>query len=162
MMPSRHTNASVTRRHVLVTGGLTALGAAGLRSEVTAQSVRLSDEERANIQVIDDFVAAWNAKDATKVMAFFTDDARFAVGPIGKTPAFRKPDFVKFIQDAKSLKMTVTPGSTWARGPVVTHERTDEIVNTAGSRNPSGVFIAVFALRDRKIVDFIDFLVRRT
>ena len=52
--------------------------------------------------------------------------------------------------------MTVTPGTTWARGPVVTHERTDDMEQPNGT-GASGRFIAVFTLRDGKIVDFIDF-----
>ena len=115
-----------------------------------------TDEERANIQVVEQFVAAWNARDAVRVMSFFAEGARFAVGPIGRAE-FRKPDFVEFITGAKTLKMTVTPGSTWARGPVVVHERTDDIELANGSRAPSGTYIGVFTLRDHKIVDFIDF-----
>jgi ketosteroid isomerase-like protein len=113
-------------------------------------------EEQRNIQVIDSFIAAWNARDAARVMAFFADDARFAVGAPGKTQ-FQKPEFTTFINGAKSLKMTVAPGSTWAKGPVVTHERTDDIEMANGSRQASGTYVAVFTLRDGKIVDFIDF-----
>ena len=121
-----------------------------------AQGAAPTAEEQANIQVITDFIAAWNAHDAAKVMSFFAEDARFAVGAPGKTQ-FQKPDFVMFITGAKQLKMTVTPGSTWAKGPVVTQERTDDIEMANGSRGASGTYIAVFTLKDKKIVDFIDF-----
>jgi limonene-1,2-epoxide hydrolase len=117
------------------------------------------------MKVIDDFIAAWNAKNAAKVQSFFASDARFALGPIGKTrgwpeatakDGWAKPDFTDYINNAKSVKMTVTPGTTWARGPVVTHERTDEIPQ--GDRTgPPSRYIAVYTLRDGKIVDFIDF-----
>lgn len=123
-----------------------------------ATSPLLTTEEQTNIEVIDSFVAAWNARDPAKVMSFFAEDARFSVGFIGKTPDPQKPDFLRgVVESAVTLKMRVTPGTTWARGPVVTHERIDEIV--LPEQDISGKFIAVFTLRDSQIVDFIDFLV---
>ena len=115
----------------------------------------LTAEEKANIRTTNSFIAAWNAKDAEKVMSFFAEDARFAFGPIGRTPAFQKPDFARMIKAASSITMTITPGTVWARGPVVTHERVDEI--SLPERKIAGRYIAVFSLRDGKIVDFIDF-----
>lgn len=115
-------------------------------------------DEKANIETIDSFIAAWNARDAARMMSFFAEDARFSVGLIGKTSDPQQPDFLRaVVENAVTLRMTVTPGTTWARGPVVTHERIDEIV--LPDQDISGKFIAVFTLRDRKIVDFIDFLI---
>jgi len=136
---------------VLVVLGASFFGVPGISSAQTR-----TPEEQKNVETIDSFIAAWNARDAARVMAFFAEDARFAVGAAGKTQ-FQRPDFTAFITSSSSLKMTVTPGSTWAKGPVVTHERTDEIEMGNGSRQASGTYIAVFTLRDGKIVDFIDF-----
>ena len=122
-----------------------------------AKPPRVTPQETANIQTINSFIAAWNAKDAAKVMSFFASDARFTVGDIGKTPAFQKPDFAGMIQGAVSIKMTIQPGTIWARGPVVTHERVDNIVLGPDSRI-AGRYIAVFTLRDGKIVDFTDYI----
>ena len=119
----------------------------------------LTVEEKANIQTINSFIAAWNAKDAAKVMSFFADDARFAVGDIGKTPEYKRPDFAGLIQSASSVKMSITPGTTWARGPIVTHERVDDIVLGPKSKI-AGKYIAVFALRQGKIVDFTDYILQ--
>ena len=52
--------------------------------------------------------------------------------------------------------MVITPGTKWARGPVVTHERADKIV-MANDREIAGKYIAVFTLRDGKIVRFDSF-----
>lgn len=79
----------------------------------------LDAQEIENIQTIAAFIAAWNAKDGAKVMTFFAEDARFAVGSIGKPPEFRPPDFAGFIEGASQIKITIVPGSVWARGPVV-------------------------------------------
>ena len=146
----------ISRRKAVATIG--AGGAALLTSSVAGQTpmTPVTAEEKKNIEVIDAFIAAWNAKDAAKVMSFFAADARFAVGPIGKTPPFRSPDFAGMIRGAQSVAMKITPGTTWARGPVVTHERTDEIV-LSPERSMRGKYIAVFTLRAGKIVDFIDF-----
>lgn len=134
--------------------------AMGLSSEAFAQApAAMTAQEKANMQVIDDFIAAWNAKDGAKVMSFFSDDARFAVGEIGKTPAPNKPNFAGLLSGAKSVSMVITPGTKWARGPVVTHERVDKIVANMGGteRTIAGKYIAVFTLRDGKIVDFTDY-----
>ena len=119
----------------------------------------LAAEEAANVRTIDAFIAAWNAKDAAKVMSFFAKDARFAVGEIGKTPEYQKPDFLGLIQGASSIRMTITPGTTWARGPVVTHERVDDII-LGPEAKIAGKYIAVFTLREGKIVDFTDYIIR--
>ena len=131
--------------------------AIGLASEAFAQApAALTAQEKANLQVVDDFIAAWNAKDSARVMSFFADDARFAAGAIGKTPAYSKPNFAGLLSGAKSVSMVITPGTRWARGPVVTHERADRIV-MANDREIAGKYIAVFTLRDGKIVDFTDY-----
>lgn len=116
-----------------------------------------SSEEQANLKTISAFMAAWNAKDGSKVMSFFADDARFAVGQIGKTPEFKTPNFAGLIESASKLQITVTPGTTWARGPVVVHEQTDDIV--LPSRAIVGKYVAVFTLREGKIVDFLEFAI---
>lgn len=146
-----------SRRAALTTmgAGVATLLVSTRRAAAQGQMAPLTAEEKANIQVVNAFIDAWNAKDGAKVMSFFADDARFAVGQIGKTPAFDKPNFAGLIKSATSIKMTITPGTTWARGPVVTHERTDDIVTP--QRKIGGKYIAVFTLRRGKIVDFIDF-----
>lgn len=155
---------SVIRRKISRRSAVAAIGtgaAAWLTVPEAAQARKpnLTAEEAANIQTINSFIAAWNAKDATKVMSFFAEDARFAVGEIGKTPAYQKPDFVSLIQGARSVKMIITPGTTWARGPVVTHERVDNIVFGQESKI-AGKYIAVFTLREGKVVDFTDYIIQ--
>ena len=141
-------------------GAVAAIGAGAAASLATpaagGQRTSQTAEERENLQTVSAFIAAWNAKDAARVMSFFAEDARFAVGPIGATPEFRKPDFAGLIENASSIKMTITPGTRWARGPVMTHEHVDDIVLSA-ERRITGAYIAVFTLRAGKIVDFLEF-----
>lgn len=148
----------VGRRRAIVTIGASATTFLAAPAVVRGQAAPLTAEEKANIEVINAFIAAWNAKDGTKVMSFFAEDARFAVGPIGKTPEFRSPvtALSGIFKMASSISMVITPGTTWARGPVVTHERVDAIV-LGPDKKIAGKYIAVFTLRGGKIVDFIDF-----
>ncbi|HKT76272.1 MAG TPA: hypothetical protein VJQ78_06035, partial [Sphingobium sp.] len=117
----------IGRRVAVVTMGIGAAALLAVPAAAGGRTSPLAATEKANIRTIDSFIGAWNAKDGAKVMSFFADDARFAVGDIGKTPPYQKPDFAGLIQGASSIRMTITPGTTWARGPVVTHERVDEI-----------------------------------
>jgi limonene-1,2-epoxide hydrolase len=148
---------SIQRRRVL-TGGMAA-AVLGFTARTGAQSSRLTDEERANLKVVDDFVAAWNARDAVKMTSLLAEDARFSAGPIGQFAPLKpaKAILEPFIGRLAAAKMTVKPGSSTARGPMVTHERTDEMKTVDGSTSASGTYFGVFGLRDQKIVDFIDF-----
>lgn len=152
------TGKKVARRSAVAVMGMAAAALIAAPAAAIGRTPPLTAEEKANIKTVDSFIAAWNAKDGAKVMSFFADDARFAVGDIGKTPAYQKPDFAGLIQGASSIKMTITPGTTWARGPVVTHERVDEII-LGPNRKIAGKYIAVFTLRGGKIVDFTDYIV---
>ena len=117
----------------------------------------MSEEEKANIAAVEGFIAAWNAKDSAKAMSYLAEGARFCVGPIGKTPVFDDPSFFReMIDNALSIEMRVTPGSTVATGPVVMHERFDRI-QARPDWLLAGKYIGVFALRDGKIVDFLDY-----
>lgn len=116
----------------------------------------LTTEETANIATIEGFIAAWNAKDPLGAVACLAEDFRFTFGKIGRTPNFGQPDFATIMANATSVSMAITPGTNWARGPVVCHERKDHIRFKDGT-TAGGRFIAVYTLRDGRIVDFIDF-----
>lgn len=116
----------------------------------------LTTEEKANIATIDGFIAAWNAKDTDRAVACLAQDFRFTFGRIGRTPDFSQPDLAAMMQSATDVDMAITPGTTWARGPVVTHERVDDIRFRGGTKL-GGKFIAIFTLRNGRIVDFIDY-----
>jgi ketosteroid isomerase-like protein len=152
---SHHKGARRTAGLAIVLSGLIIAGALSDRARAQT-SAPLSAQEKANLQVIDDFFAAWNARDGAKVMSFLADDARFAAGEIGKTPAYTKPNFAGLLSTAKSVSMVITPGTRWARGPVVTNEHVDRIV-MGNDREIAGKYLAVFTLRDGKIVDFTDY-----
>ena len=146
-----------TRRDAISAASLAAL-TLGTGSTLDAQTRTLTAEESANLKVVDDFVAGFNARDPKRIVGCLADDARFAAGQIGKLPALQNPTkmFETFITGTKSMKMTVRPGTQQAHGPMVTHVRTDEVVMQNGSTNGSGLWFGVFGLRGGKIVDFVD------
>ena len=150
---------TVTRREMLATAGLATAMVAHPGRPMTAQTAGMTQEEADNLQVVSDFIAAWNIRDVEKVLSFLSDDARFTAGPVGEIgplgPA--APVFQSFIPQTTSITMTVKPGSTTSNGPLVTHVRDDQMRLNDGTTGGTGTWLAVFGLRDRKIVDFLDF-----
>ena len=116
----------------------------------------MTDEEQQNIDTILNFFAAWNEKNASKVTSFFAEEARWSVGPIGKAPEPKRPDFTGLIEAASHINLTVIPGSVWARGGVVALELKDDIV--LPGKKIDGTFVVIFTIKERRIVDFIEFI----
>ena len=148
-----------TRRESLsLSAAVLAALALGTDNTLDAQARQLTAEEQANLSVVDDFVAGFNARDPKRIVGCLAPNARFAAGEIGKFPALTNPakTFESFITSTKSMTMTVRPGTQQAHGPMVTHVRVDEVVMQNGSTNGSGQWFGVFGLRGGKIVDFID------
>ena len=117
----------------------------------------MTEEEKANISAVEGFIAAWNAKDGAKALSYLAEGARFCVGPIGKTPVFGNPGFFReMIDNAISIDMRISPGTTVAVGPIVMHERVDRI-QARPDWLLAGKYIGVFAFRNGKIVDFLDY-----
>ena len=160
-MDRRPQQVQITRRSALAAAGASALALA-MPANAEAQALKRTPLEEANVKVVEAFIAAWNARDGEKAMSFFTDDAQFGLATdTAPMRPLTKPNFAALIKGAKRLNMTITPGTTWARGSVVVHERTDEIESATGSTGATGRLVAVFTLRDGKIVHFLDFVIAR-
>jgi limonene-1,2-epoxide hydrolase len=146
---------------MLSAGGLSAasLLLAGPAASALAQARTPTAQERANMKVIDDFLAAFNARDSARVASFFAPTAKFAAARPGKFQqmSYPKDGFDGFIAKTKSISMVVKPGTTRAVGPMVTHERVDTMVMQDGSNFGSGTWFGVFSVLDGKIQEFIDF-----
>ncbi|MGE0394625.1 MAG: limonene-1,2-epoxide hydrolase family protein [Vicinamibacterales bacterium] len=147
-----------SRRHLLVAGGLST-AAALFGATASAQTRTPTAQERANMKVVDDFLVAWNRRDAAGVASFLAPTAKFAAARPGKFQqiAHPKAGFDAFIAKTKSISMVVKPGTTRAVGPMVTHERVDTMVLQDGSNAGSGTWFGVFSVLDGKIQEFIDF-----
>ncbi len=149
---------TLSRRQALTAAGLSA-AAMGFAGVASAQSKAPSVQEKANMKVIDDFLVAFNARDAAGVAAYLAPGARFAAARPGKFTQLSDPktSFDGFISRTKSISMKVKPGTTRAVGPMITHERVDTMVMQDGSNLGSGTWFGVFSVVDGKIHEFIDF-----
>ncbi|MEQ1899068.1 MAG: limonene-1,2-epoxide hydrolase family protein [Vicinamibacterales bacterium] len=157
-MQTTNRPSRVSRRQVLTTAGLSA-AALALAGTAAAQAKAPTEQERANIKVIDDFLVAWNKRDMAGVASFLAPAAKFAAAKPGKFTQLTDPkiSFGGFIPRTKSISMVVKPGTTRAVGPMVTHERVDTMVMQDGGNLGSGTWFGVFSVVDGKIHDFIDF-----
>jgi limonene-1,2-epoxide hydrolase len=150
--PARKTN-SVTRRKALTATGLGMAALAATSSR--AQAAEWTDQEKANVQVVNDFCAAWSTHDLAKVTSFFADNGAYrmteAQDPIKGLPAVTER-IKSFLDRVSSFEVM----DTFAKGPMVFNERMDHF--TGGNlRTWHGV--GVFFLKDGKIVEWYDYTI---
>ena len=141
-----------TRRASLATASLGVL-AASLPQRLKAAD--MSPMERTNVQVVNDFCAAWPAHEPAKIMSFFADNC-----------AYRMTETMEPNKghDAVAARVTALAGTvqgfevldTWARGPMVINERIDRF--TSGTLK-SWHGVGVFFLKDGKIVEWYDYTI---
>lgn len=145
---------TMSRRGFLGVGaGLVAAGASGARVD----AAEMSAEERANVQVVNAFMAAWTARDLAKIMAPLSDAivyrATETAEPIKGKDAVEAR--LKGIVD-RVERFDVT--ETWARGPMVVNDRVDRF--TSGNLK-AWRGVGVFFLKDGKIVEWFDYTISR-
>jgi limonene-1,2-epoxide hydrolase len=148
-----HTIHRLTRRSLLAGAILGALAAAGLpRVGVAAAGAT----EKANVAVVDGFMAAWN--DPDKAVNFLAPNA--SVRMVEDQPAVVGQAAV-----AAAFKGFLTPGvtigvetlETTAHGPVVMNRRVDTM-KTPGKPDQVFKVVGVFVVKDGKIVEWADYL----
>lgn len=138
--------------------GFLAMGAgamtfAGLARQ--AKAAELTAAEQANVQLVNDFCAAWPSHDLERIMAFFADDG-----------AYRMTETTELAdgRDAVSARIQTILNNvdrfevldTFARGPMVINERIDYFSDFA-IKTWHGV--GVFFIRDGQIVDWYDYTI---
>jgi limonene-1,2-epoxide hydrolase len=140
-------------RRGFLTAGAGAMALAGMAR--SANAAELTTEEQANVQLVNDFCAAWPSHDLGKVMAFFADDG-----------AYRMTETTELAdgRDAVSTRIQTILNNvdrfevldTFARGPMVINERIDYFSDFS-IKTWHGV--GVFFIRDGKIVDWYDYTI---
>jgi limonene-1,2-epoxide hydrolase len=121
----------------------------------SADAAELSAEEKANVQVVNDFCAAWAAKDLPKILSSFADTVSYRMTETAEPLKGR--DVV-----AGRLKTLVANVAgfdvldTFARGPRVVNERVDRF---SGGPIKAWRGVGVFFLKDRKIVEWNDYTI---
>ena len=139
-----------TRRNALTTAGL---GIAAFAAN--AKAADWTPAEKANVEAVTAFCAAWPSHDVTKIMSFFADPCAYRVTETQEPAKGREAvtariaSFVDRVQEFKVL-------DTLAKGPMVFNERIDSFASGA-LKSWRGV--GVFFLKDGKIVEWYDYTI---
>jgi limonene-1,2-epoxide hydrolase len=137
-----------------------ALGLGVVFTSLDSDSWAQSNEDGSNtmgkdIQVIHDFVTAFNARDVDKIMEFFMEDAIYhnmPSGPVQGTDAIRSL-IASFVNPASSMDWEVLQIAQ--TGDTVLTERIDRFV--IGGKNVELPVMGAFDMKDGKIAAWRDY-----
>ena len=146
-----------SRRGVIAGAAGLGLAALALAAAGRAEAATMTEAEKANVKLVNDFCAAASGKDADKVMAFFSDN-----------PSYRQTELVAPAVGQQAVREKITGmvkvvtkfevHESWARGPMVINERTDYFDSPRLKRWHG---VGVFLVKDGKIVEWQDFTIDR-
>lgn len=145
---------------IAVAGGAVVGG--GLASTARAEEVvGFPEVEAANIQVVNDFCAAWESMDLEKIYQYVADDVTFRMTEstpmvVGKAALIEGTK--QFLAPAKSARFEVL--RTSAMGNTVINERIDYF--QMGEKENAFHVTGFFFLKDGKIVEWRDYSVPKT
>lgn len=145
-------NRGVNRR-AFVTAGMGAVMAAGLASR--ADAAEPSATEKANMQVVKDFCAAWPSHDLDRILAFFADNGSYRMTE-AMDPTKGRDALVTRIKQIINNVTQFEILDTWARGPMVVNERIDRFTSF---QLKSWHGVGVFLVKDGKIVEWYDYTI---
>ena len=125
----------------------------------TAQeSPSMTPQERADVQVVRDWFAAWASKDPEKVASYMGDEVEFR--PVPNQPmGHGRAEFVKreqrLLQGGPTARLTEVFAVGGATGTAVLIKRTD-LLNMNGKALVAGPFAAFFRVEHGKIQEWLD------
>ena len=145
--------SGLTRRSSFTAAGLGLAVVAGMGRR--ADAAEQTATEKANVQVINDFCAAWPSHDLDRVMSFFAENCAYRVSETQEPNKGRqavKDRIQSFLGRVQGFDVI----ETFAKGPMVFNERHDHF--TSG---PLKMWhgVGVFFLRDGKIVEWYDYTI---
>ena len=151
---SRNANG-MDRRTLLTTGALTGvvMALAG-----TAQAAEPTAAEKANLDVVIQFCAAWTSRDAAKIGAFLHDNCvvRFTASRDEAKPVLGRQGVTD--QIGKYLAggpIEFLVQESYVKGPLVINRRVDTVTMASGKRDIQ--VVGMFFLRGGKIKEWLDF-----
>lgn len=145
--------SQIDRRGFLAAGA----GAIALASIAqSASAAELTTDEQANVQLVNDFCAAWPSHDLDKIMAFFAEDSAYRMTETTELADGRDAVSARIQTIIKNVDRFEVL-DTFARGPMVINERIDYFSDFA-LKTWQGV--GVFFIRDGKIVDWYDYTIK--
>ena len=145
----------IDRRAVLM-GGLAAASLLGTAAPAGAQA---TDAEKANVALVNDFVAAFAARDMDKVLPFLAADCVYRINETA--PPVTGHDAIRarlgpFVEMSDTVDWQVL--DTYAKGPMVINHRIDRFVSTTRPLTWEGV--GVFFVKDGTIQEWFDYTIR--
>jgi len=142
----------VDRRAFLVAGlGAAAVGA-GVRK---AEAAEWTAAEKANVQIVNDFCAAWSRRDVAKIVAPFADASTYRMTETAEPVKGREAITARvktFVDRVTRFEVL----DTYAKGPMVVNERIDYF---SGGPIKSWRGVGVFFLKDGQIVEWHDYTI---
>jgi limonene-1,2-epoxide hydrolase len=140
-------------RRGFMAAGAGAIALAGVAR--SASAAELTTDEQANVQLVNDFCAAWPSHDLGKVIAFFADDGAYRMTETTELADGRDAVSAR-IQTILNNVERFEVLDTFARGPMVINERIDHFSDFT-LKTWRGV--GVFFIRAGKIVDWYDYTI---
>ena len=147
------TTARAIDRRMFLATGLGVAAATGLAR--TADAAEPSTTEKANMQIVKDFCAAWPSHDLEKILAFFPDNGAYRMTETME-PAKGREALTARIKTIINNVSQFEILDTWARGPMVINERIDRFSNF---QLKSWHGVGVFLVKDGKIVEWYDYTI---
>jgi limonene-1,2-epoxide hydrolase len=146
-------SSGLTRRSAFAATGLGLATIACMPGR--ADAAEWTASEKANVQVVSDFCAAWPSHDIDKIMSFFAENGAYRMVETqepnkGKQAVMdRIKSFLASVQSFEVLE-------TFAKGPMVFNERHDHF---AGGALKMWHGVGVFFLKDGKIAEWYDYTI---
>jgi limonene-1,2-epoxide hydrolase len=146
--------SGLTRRSAFRTAGLGLGTMACMSGPATASEWTVA--EKANVQVVNDFCAAWPSHDIDKIMSFFAENCAYRMTEAQEAIKGRQAvmDRIKSFLDAVQGFEVI---ETFAKGPMVINERHDHFKGGGPLKMWHGV--GVFFLKDGKIAEWSDYTI---
>jgi limonene-1,2-epoxide hydrolase len=145
--------SNMTRRSAVIQSSLGLAAIAGLCGR--SEAAQLTPSEQANIQIVNDFCAAWRSHNVDRLMSFFSENCAYRVTEAQEPNKGRlavRDRIQMFIDRVERFDVL----ETFAKGPMVFNERHDHFT---GGPLKMWHGVGVFFLRDGKIVEWYDYTI---
>jgi limonene-1,2-epoxide hydrolase len=146
-------SSGITRRYSLSTAGLGL--AAVIGTSRPAYAAEQTPAEKANVQMVNEFCAAWPSHDLNRIMSFFAENCTYRVSE-GQEPnkgyQAVKDRIGSFLDRVQGFEVI----ETFAKGPMVINERRDHFT---GGPLKMWHGVGVFFLKNNKIVEWYDYTI---
>lgn len=133
-----------------------AMGGAGVLAPVGHAAAEWTLAEEANVQVVNEFCAAWETGDVSKITSYMAENVLFR-NSATPTMKGREASFERITGVfARFPAIVFEVVETFAKGPLVMNERNDWLEQPGAPRRLAHV-VGVFVVEDGKIAEWTDY-----